>query len=373
MEQIFNTLIWAAILQGFLLAMLYIFSKKHSSLSNKLLGLFLLAFVFEAFTVIPLANIGGYSTNEYFTLPEVKLFFPILFLHYILEKIGQTKKYWLYLKIHYVLAFAILGLTIFNVLFYAGDGRTIYQLLDFQTIEIVFMVMQYYSFFLTIAAIGISINETLRYTRLVQNTYSDLDMLQIRWLWQFIFGVIPIVLVWGLELFRIALGGSGPSEFVSITWFLIIIFIYFLSFKAYQQKNLLERVPLTSRRSQEKKFINEDRPIKDYRELSTQLKTFMVSTKFYLNHDLTIYDLSKAINVSPRLISDCINRNFGFNFTEWINNFRVDDALIRLKESKYNHLSIEGVGLDSGFKSRSAMYAAFKKKTGQSPGYFRQA
>src|SRR5210317_1274111 len=110
MEQIFNTLIWAGILQGFLLAMLYIFSKKYSSLSNKLLGLFLLAFVFEAFTVIPLANIGGYSTNEYFTLPEVKLFFPILFLHYILEKIGQTKKYWLYLKIHYVLAFAILGL-----------------------------------------------------------------------------------------------------------------------------------------------------------------------------------------------------------------------------------------------------------------------
>ena len=106
--------------------------------------------------------------------------------------------------------------------------------------------------------------------------------------------------------------------------------------------------------------------------VGTGISGMVIAYLLQEDHDLTIYDLSKAINVSPRLISDCINRNFGSNFTEWINNFRVDDALIRLKESKYDHLSIEGVGLDSGFKSRSAMYAAFKKKTGQSPGYFRQ-
>ncbi len=33
--------------------------------------------------------------------------------------------------------------------------------------------------------------------------------------------------------------------------------------------------------------------------------------------------------------------------------------------------TIEGIGIDSGFRSRSAMYTAFKKKTGKSPGHFR--
>jgi AraC-like DNA-binding protein len=59
------------------------------------------------------------------------------------------------------------------------------------------------------------------------------------------------------------------------------------------------------------------------------------------------------------------------NFNEWVNNYRVDKALEILQDKKNDHFSIEGVGIDSGFKSRSAMYTAFKKKTGQSPGNFR--
>ena len=61
----------------------------------------------------------------------------------------------------------------------------------------------------------------------------------------------------------------------------------------------------------------------------------------------------------------------GLNFNEWVNNYRVENALKMIQSDSKNLLSIEGIGLDSGFKSRSAMYAAFKKKTGQSPGHFR--
>jgi hypothetical protein len=43
MEKIINTVVWAALIKGFILEMLYIFSKKHSSKANVLLVFFLLS------------------------------------------------------------------------------------------------------------------------------------------------------------------------------------------------------------------------------------------------------------------------------------------------------------------------------------------
>ena len=95
MEELISTLIWAAIIQGVLLAGLYLFSKKHKSLANRLLGLFLLVIIYEAtLEFLPFDKFFGYPINFYFSLPEVKLFYPLLFLHYILEKVGRTKYYW---------------------------------------------------------------------------------------------------------------------------------------------------------------------------------------------------------------------------------------------------------------------------------------
>ena len=94
--------------------------------------------------------------------------------------------------------------------------------------------------------------------------------------------------------------------------------------------------------------------------------------QYYLNKELTVHSFAKEIDMSPRLISSCINKNIGVNFNEWVNNYRVDYALSIITSDFDNLLSIEGIGSDSGFKSRSAMYTAFKKKLGNSPGHFRK-
>ena len=323
-------------------------------------------------TSVSLPYLAGYDTNQYFTLPEVKLLLPALFLHYVLSKLGRVEAWLRFLKVHYLFAFCIVSITLFNVMLFLLQGKNIYQIYDFHLIEMIFMIMQYYSFFLTIIAILIAIRETIRYTSLVKNTYSDLDMLKIRWLWHFILAVIPIVLVWGMELVRIAFGGRGPSDFVSITWLLIVFFIYFLSYRAYQQENLLENLSKSS-----DEVRKDDPPLaqsaqRDYSELARELAFFMESGKIYLQDNLSLYDLSRAVDESPRLISECINQNFQNNFAEWINGYRVEEARARLKDPSYDHLSVEGIGSESGFKSRSAMYAAFKKQTGHSPGHFRQ-
>jgi AraC-like DNA-binding protein len=97
----------------------------------------------------------------------------------------------------------------------------------------------------------------------------------------------------------------------------------------------------------------------------------METNAYYLNPELTIHVFAREIQISARLVSSCVNRNIGVNFNEWVNNYRVDKALHTIKSDDRNLLSIEGIGMEAGFKSRSAMYAAFRKKTGHSPGYYR--
>ena len=372
MEVIITTLIWAAVIQGFLLGLVFIFSKKRHSFANKLLGFFLLAFVFESLTdLLPLSHIGNYSISGYFTLPEVKLLFPVLFLNFVLEKVGRSSSYRLFLKIHYLISFSIIGLTLINILLVVFTGDSFVDLLGWQPIEQFYMGYQYYAFILTIGAFIIALKETSNYQNLVRNEFTDIAMLDINWLWQYIFIIAPIILFWGAELVRIALGGRGQSELTIITYIFIAIFNYFVSFKAFTHQTLFDG-SVDALRTVDTKFVisSKSSPPIDHATCNT-IKAEMEAQEFYLNQNLTLHDFAKELHIPARTISTCVNQSMGLNFNEWVNNHRVDKALKMLKDKNNDHLSIEGIGIDSGFKSRSAMYTAFKKKTGQSPGNFR--
>ena len=365
-------MIWAALIQGLLLGLVFIFSKKRHSFANQLLGFFLLAFVFEALTdLLPLGEIGNYSISGYFTLPEVKLLFPMLFLHFVLEKVGKSSSYRLFLKIHYLLAFGIIGLTVINLLLVVFSGNSFVDLLGWQPIEHFYMGYQYYSFILTLGVFVIAFRETWNYRNVVRNEITDIAMLDINWLWQYIFVIAPIILFWGAELLRIALGGRGQSELTIIAYIFIAIFNYFVSFKAFTHQTLFDGSVDTLKTLNPKTFISDKSGAPIDHEICDKIKGEMEAKEYYLNQNLTIHDFAKEIQISARTISTCINQSMGLNFNEWVNNYRVDSALEILKDKNNDHFSIEGVGIDSGFKSRSAMYIAFKKKTGQSPGNFR--
>lgn len=372
MEQIITTLIWAAVIQGFLLGIIFIFSRKHKSFANKLLGLFLLTFIFEAFTdLLPFVRIWNYSLSGYFTLPEVKLLLPILFTHFVLEKVGRAPKYGLFLKIHYFLAFGIIGITSINIFLFLVTGNPLLHFFGWEPIEQFFLGMQYYAFLLTVTGFVIAIRETLRYRNLVRNEFTDVALLSINWLWQFIFVIAPIILFWGAELIRIALGGRGQSELTIIAYIFIAIFNYFVSFKAFTHHTLFDGSSDTLKVLDSEPVISEKSSTPIDNLVCDKIKDEMEIKEYYLNQNLTIHDFAKQIQVSARTISSCINQSVGFNFNEWVNNYRVEKALKILNDKNYNHLSIEGIGIDSGFKSRSAMYAAFRRKLGKSPGHFR--
>ncbi len=382
MEKIISTLVWAALIQGVLLAVLYLFSKKYRSLANRLLGLFLLIIVYEGtINFLPFTEIFGYRMY-YFALPEVKLLYPLLFFHFILEKVGRTRHYRKYLRFHYWLAAAIAGVTLINVFLFVRSGDKIETLLGMKTVEQFYMVHQYYAYLLIWVAFILSIIEVLRYKRIVKEAYSDFEMLNIGWLWRFTFALLPIIIAWGADLTRIALGWTNMFGFELVTWFFVVIFIYGFSFEAFQHQNLFERAA-ADRRSAGTNGRDADaigsKPGKhviglpEDQNLIRKIQAFMETEEPYLDASLSIHQLARKLGIPVRELSLIINLKLQKHFFDFINEYRIKKAMELLRDPGNRKVTILEILYEVGFNSKSSFNTAFKKYTGKTPTQYREA
>jgi len=104
-----------------------------------------------------------------------------------------------------------------------------------------------------------------------------------------------------------------------------------------------------------------------------KLKQHFAQNTPYLQQDLTLREAAEQIDIPYRYLSQVINEKLGQNFMDFVNGYRIEAAKQMLGDPASSHISIDGIGADAGFKSRSAFYSAFKKSTGLSPGAFRRS
>jgi AraC-like DNA-binding protein len=121
---------------------------------------------------------------------------------------------------------------------------------------------------------------------------------------------------------------------------------------------------------------------KEKRELNKltteQKKTFKETVELHFNQNspflktgYSINDLSSEVNIPVYLLSSFINEEYQANFNELINDFRIDYLTNLLKTSpKHLKFTLESLGKQVGFSSRSAFNVAIKKRTGKTPSDF---
>jgi YesN/AraC family two-component response regulator len=111
----------------------------------------------------------------------------------------------------------------------------------------------------------------------------------------------------------------------------------------------------------------------DYDESVFESFVELVTNKnLYLNPDITLDAIAEQMGINRVYLSQAINRCYGDNFNNFINEFRIKEAVILLSNKKKEYLSIEGVAIDAGFNDRKTFYRVFKKFTGLSPSEFRE-
>jgi AraC-like DNA-binding protein len=91
----------------------------------------------------------------------------------------------------------------------------------------------------------------------------------------------------------------------------------------------------------------------------------------FIKSGYTINDLSSEVHIPVYLLSSFINEEYQTNFNDWINDYRIDYLTNLLKTSpKHLKFTLESLGNQVGFSSRSAFNIAIKKRTGKTPSEF---
>jgi len=102
-----------------------------------------------------------------------------------------------------------------------------------------------------------------------------------------------------------------------------------------------------------------------------KLESIMHDEKLYQNEKLSLAVVAETMAMSTHQLSELINVHFGKSFSRYIRELRIEAAKQLLIDEP--DASILAIGMETGFKSQSNFYAAFKEITGLSPGDFRKA
>jgi AraC-like DNA-binding protein len=98
----------------------------------------------------------------------------------------------------------------------------------------------------------------------------------------------------------------------------------------------------------------------------------MENEKPFLSPNLSLNELAGQLSISPRYLSDLINRSFKQNFFDFINTYRIEEAKKMLSFDDSRTRTVLEILYDSGFNSKSAFHVAFKKNTGITPTEYRR-
>jgi AraC-like DNA-binding protein len=156
-------------------------------------------------------------------------------------------------------------------------------------------------------------------------------------------------------------------------FFAFAIITYYMAISAYSAKSIIKLnfEPELLLAYQEPLLLKE--PINNNENqtwmISWQEKiaALMSEQKIYLEPELTLTDLARKIGTNASLLSKVINSTYGQNFNDYINRFRVDEAVKLMNDPAYKNFNILVVAYDAGFNSKSTFNRAFKKVTGVTP------
>ena len=103
-------------------------------------------------------------------------------------------------------------------------------------------------------------------------------------------------------------------------------------------------------------FIEED-----YSKEIENINNYFNINKPYLNSNLTLSQVSVALNIPIRELSYILNNYFNQRFTDFVNAYRLKFITDKFNESYLDNFTIESVALEAGFATKSGFYKSFKK------------
>ncbi|MEP3196962.1 MAG: AraC family transcriptional regulator [Lentilitoribacter sp.] len=103
--------------------------------------------------------------------------------------------------------------------------------------------------------------------------------------------------------------------------------------------------------------------------IARKLRAAMENENLHRDPNLSLWTLSRHIGASPNYVSQTLNEVIGESFFDFVNSYRIAEAMTRLTSTNDNVLNIT---YDVGFNARSSFYNAFKRVVGETPTVYRK-
>ncbi len=392
----FSSLLLIFFVHGLVYALLlYRKSVIGETRSDKWLSLFLFLCILYI-TPWMVGFAGWYDTQPYrdilFYVPFQHLYFigPVIFF-YIQSLLNPSfrfgKKEWLQLLpgmlyLVFTLVVVVTDKLILKKYFFLANGEdpdfdTWYQLTGFLSMLIYFFVsLRYYNIYKKIIVQAISYANKVMFRWIRNFLLAFLLMLVVR----VVFYILDLFvdrsygdtwwyfLMFAIIFYYIAITGYGNSVEAKIA-FRPHLLRYRPTLLLNYDSTLIEPVQII----EEAEIIEIESSVHktiDNQTLAAwkeKIALQMEANKLYEDAELTLTQLAKLLQTNPSFLSMIVNRGFGLNFNDFVNQFRVTAIKEMISRGEHKKQTLLAIAFECGFNSKATFNRAFKKIAGLSP------
>ena len=102
------------------------------------------------------------------------------------------------------------------------------------------------------------------------------------------------------------------------------------------------------------------------------MENIMESDQLFLDSDLSLQSFSEKTAIPKHFISEVLNVHLNKTFTQFVNEYRIQEFIKLYTNDENNQFSILGIANSVGFKNKATFNTAFKKITGLSPSDYKK-
>jgi AraC-like DNA-binding protein len=201
------------------------------------------------------------------------------------------------------------------------------------------------------------------YLSALKNTYDGVDAYTKNWIY-ILSGSMAFVAISGLlpYVFPVladnsVINFSGFYYAASLT--ISLFFVGTISIMK-RDENVMRSVLKTAKHSDAARYFD-------------KIKSFVETEKVYLQQDLNVHVLAEHLNMRPNILSEEIKIHSGKNFSQFVNDYRVEEVKKRLEAGAADEFTLLAIAFDCGFNSKASFNRVFKENTGMTPRQYQKS
>lgn len=353
-----------------LLAVFILSVKSKNKISN---------YLFAAFLVLNALEFSGWFLSFFHYVPNniligkillTYLLMPVFYLYVLSVCYSDFKLRWCHLW--HITPYIIANFVMIPRFYLSDTSQKIELFQNYNELyEIIFLhVSLHLQSVIYITAAFIALKKA---RKIFVENYSSNTIDTYKWLFQLI---LFTAILYGVAIVKNILKYSGREDMFSasqiIVSLIVLCVVCWYVLKALRYPNIFSgvnsKIKLTNSLIEESNSKQNPTSKDDIQRLTFYMQT----EKPYLNPSLSIRNLAEEISMNSRDLSILINQKLQLHFFDFVNEYRIREAMDILRNPTKNELTILEILYDVGFNSKSSFNTAFKKHTGKTPTEFRK-